>query len=846
MSVCEIRHIQRCRPDDPGAITVGRVHFRAAALEGVNGEGGWISAEVNRVLSDDGSLLIRFANGTGGDGVPHRERFAILTQDAYKIGDEWIEVRREAGKLMAVCSPASWEINGNEIVLTCTDVLALTTLTREETLHPWCAPPRDVVDYYGRLEVPHVMRSFLGWSYTGNGTTPDGWGYYDVGVDPAGVRIDAGGYLALDPPSVPAAIGEAWSAQVTGKFLANGNDIWFSAFGNLLILTADGAAFLEIDSLNGVLHRRTDVGPNKAFSLRLYRRGEWIFAQVNGETIEIRRSNTMDEQVGVLSLGGGAVISQLTSSTMERFLGGANEPGDRHLPGVPTAGGLAGRYFLESDAKACCAPVYDYSLFARMHLHPLQDEYPGGNRTDPTINFAAADPPTWQPPGPAGGTWWSARWTGAIKLDLATSDRNLQTVLGAGDNARIWVGKRGPNEAPFFSPNAGTATSGGLRAHLGSVSGWYPIIIEYRHSHSTAGMILRDGAAGSYAVVPAERLSPYGVFEDKVQHESHRSMIDRITQEFGYQWTIQPRSLESGSFPGRLVPRVRQGSDRNVRLRDADATTSGLRSSGNAADSAVRLLIDAAGLAAPGGGSTTAEAWDINAAVDALYVATAWEGAPEITDPGLALQRAESLLALHAGPTQTVSANPSGDRTLTDTWPLTGALSRIEWEPGDAPMLDFPNIAVVDRTPRQLTAVTWPCRPNGVGVPEATWLNKPKGKRTIARRALQAASAAQRNYQGQRAVLSGAMGGSNTSLAPDAYTRLFADPARIVMLGVAADGVFSGTLEVNGTNTGLVISAPTLQPVDVTPWIRVAGQQYARFLSATGTYTIQLVATVTL
>jgi len=853
MSACEIRHIQRCRPDDPGAVAVGRVHFRAAPLEGVNGDGGWISAEVSRALSDDGSLRIRFPNGNGGDGSPHRRRFAILTQDAYRIGDEWLEVRREAGKLMSVCSPASWEINGNEIVLTCTDVLALTTLTRDETLHPWCAPPRDVLDYYGRLEMPWALKDFAGWSVTGAGV--DGaWSYTNVAPSPsAHVRLNADASILYDVGVFPAAATESWTASFVGSI--DGSTLFLLyVFGSWVLVYPDqhavkvsvGNGDLLVDGVSVV---RPDITVSARFSCRVYRRGEWMFFQWNGETVATMRAGylpTQPTEVAVLGAAGGAVdLEQISVTTTERQLVRADQPGDLQLPGAPPRGGLAGRYFLETDAKARCSATFDYTQFARLFMNPLQEPY--AYRVDRTIDFAAADPPTWQPPGPTSGTWWSARWTGAIYLDLAASDRKLQTIVGNGDNVRIWVGRRAPGEVPFFAPNNGTTTSTGLRAHLGSVAGWYPIIIEYRHAHSPAGLILKDGAVGfgSYSVVPAERLSPYGVFQDKVQHESHRSMIDRITQEFGYQWTIEPQSLESGSFPGRLVPRVRQGTDRNVRLGDADGATSGLRASGNAADASVRLLIDAAGLAAPGGeGSTTAEAWDFPGAADAFYVATAWEGAPEITDTALALQRAESLLALHAGPTQTVSANPSGDRVLTDTWPITGELSRIEWEPGDAPFLDFPNIAVVDRSPRQLTAVTWPCRPSGIGAPEATWVNKPKGQRTIARRALQGVSAARRNYQGQFGLMTGAIGGSSTTLAPDAYSRLFTNPTRIVTLAVSVDGAFSGTVEVNGVNTGLKLTASTLEPLDVTAWKSSGGQQHARLVSATGAHTLQLVARV--
>ena len=51
------------------------------------------------------------------------------------------------------------------------------------------------------------------------------------------------------------------------------------------------------------------------------------------------------------------------------------------------------------------------------------------------------------------------RWTGAILLDLATSDRQLQLVAGNGDTVRIWVGRRAPGEQYFLGRASGNGTT---------------------------------------------------------------------------------------------------------------------------------------------------------------------------------------------------------------------------------------------------------------------------------------------------------------------------------------------------------------------------------------------------
>src|SRR5205085_4078053 len=134
-----------------------------------------------------------------------------------------------------------------------------------------------------------------------------------------------------------------------------------------------------------------------------------------------------------------------------------------------------------------------------------------------------------------------------------------------------------------------------------------------------------------------------------------------------------PRTLESGEFPSQVIPRVRQGVDTDLILANDAATD--LAAEGDAADAVDRLLIDAAGIADPkGAAQLTADAVnDVAVAAGHLFLSTAAESLPEVSEANLLGQRADSLLALRSGPNEQVAARPQTlDHALTDTFPLTG------------------------------------------------------------------------------------------------------------------------------------------------------------------------------
>lgn len=829
-SECRVRHIVQCADTDPGAVPVLGVHFCADDERGVGGRAGWQAATVEDRLTEEGKVIVRFPNTAGGDGRLHRDRFAIVTRgDDYRIGDEWLEVWREGHRLMAVATPTTYDLDGTTLTLECFDGLALTVLAREEAANPWCAAPRDVLEHYGSLEVAHTATDFRAWPHTGDGAA-DGWTY--TGAVPVAGAAGITGTLERDA----AGLTEHWTAAVLFRVIAPRTSGAADA-----TITTPGGHVITLDTAAGKITADGEagsraVGPSAAVILRVYRRGRYVWVQLNGETLaELPAADAGDTFTIAAGAGATLAVQQATLSTVRPWIAAADEPGDLHVPGAPTPGGLWGAYYREEGLRAKLTAA----AFRQRAPAPFSEPYQ--ERLDAGLNFAAASPAAWRPAGSADGAW-AARWTGAVYLDLESADRELRLINGAGDQTRLWVGRT--TGAPYVTATAGTVTGPPLRAHLGQqASGWYPVVIEHGNADGAGGIILSDAlVGGAHAAIPADRLSPYGVFIGTIQRESHREVIRQVTDAFAYQWRVEPRSLESGAFPGRLVPRLRVGQDRDVTITE-DAP--GVQVRGSAADSVDRLLIDAAGLARPDGAEQLAvEAWDTSRA-GGLFLATGYEQASEVTEERLMEQRALSLLALRSGINQQIEVQPSGERRLVDTWPLTGELSRMEWLAGDGVRLALAHVGVVDLEPRQLLGITWPCLPDGVGVPQATWRQRPVGARALLLRALRAAQAPQRTYQGQIVEHVGTLGGSAGEGAADTYSRLAVAPERIVRLVARIpklDG--AGVLEVNGT---AALTLPGPGEYDVTGFMAygtsatTAARQYARVTGATA-YTVQLAA----
>jgi hypothetical protein len=125
-SSCWLRHIVPADELDAGAVPAMGWWWRADDEQAVNGRHGWIAGTVERRMREEGKVTVRLPNTTGSDGREHRERFhALRDRETYRPGEEWLEVWREAGKLMAVVTPVTYEVSLTEIQLECYDALAL-------------------------------------------------------------------------------------------------------------------------------------------------------------------------------------------------------------------------------------------------------------------------------------------------------------------------------------------------------------------------------------------------------------------------------------------------------------------------------------------------------------------------------------------------------------------------------------------------------------------------------------------------------------------------------------------------------------------------------------------------
>jgi hypothetical protein len=821
------------------------IFFRANDPSGINGQGGWVTGTIKQALNDDGELQITFPNSVGSDGIQHIRRFGCITNNTARLGEEWLEVTREDGnKLIAVTAIAGDETDLSTITLTCANPLALLTLSREEMWMPWCAAPRDIIAYYTQLEHSRINVDFIPISTpsTTSGTF-NGFDYTGAVANPAGdgIRLLAPASLKR---TIPVVNSRCMTVQYAGRW-ENGIAM-FSVYGVSIIVetVTSGAGNIAVLSGTETVESTSDqILAGQTFVLRIVQRGHIAIIQLNGETTAVVNTPTYTATVSAVNIGplnpgtDSIVISQISVIEPFPYLHSDSEPGDRHLPGSPVPGGLAARYFDGGSAHAQDRDEYP---------GPLSQEY--ANRIDQTINWPASATPAWMPAGPA-SNWWSARWTGAIYLDLEASDRELEITRGPSSCVRVWCGRTGPYEQPLvdigppFSPT--TAYTGSLRDKLGTVAGWYPIIIEYANADNSytgnSGITLKDRASigtGTTTVVPASRLSPYGIFEDEINGDSFRDVLARVSEEWGYQWVIEPRSLESGSFPGRLIPRTREGRDVNLTVTELDITAP--RASRTLTDAADRLLIDVSGMARPDAGNMRAEVINTATTEEHMFLSTVAESAPQITDSRLAMQRATSLLALHSGPLEQLGVTVPGRRQLVDTFPLTGQLARMEWQPGDAPMFQLPQLGVADTSPRQITSVTWPIRPDGVGPAALSTRSRPRGMRNIPHRALQIASAQTRAPSGQLTETPGSLAGSGGTLTSTLTTLGVVVQLHVVVLALPT----GQTLRVS-VNDNQPITLANRGAFDVTGQKTASSVQIAKFTPLTvGNWSAQLIARV--
>lgn len=880
-----LRHIRPALAGDTGAQAILGYYLRPDDVRGVNGPGGWVSGSIEARMLEEGKLELVFPNGVGGDDVEHLKRFAILTVPGYQPGDEWLEVWEGdrpglAPAPLFVGTPTDVpRVSELAIELAGGDPLELLKTVRETAAGFWVHAPRDVFDHYtGAWEVLQAEPFDTGgYIFDSVPATHAATGIVYQRADDvvAGeLRLTAattGDVAYIELPDllrpgggagVAGAPPPAWRIDVVFTrtiLLANLLRLSIGTapdprievdFGDLTIAarTIDVATFGT--SERGVPNRAEAPG---AYSVAIEARDRWVFVYVNGDllvTLPRPYSAGVEAkprlELATLSPAAGAdvnVRSYLARHHRDFGLRGLAglERGDLRLPGAPQAGGLIGAYFNDADLRA----LPDAEALART-LAPGRE--PVARRLDATI-----DSPTIPLNVPA--EHYAVRWTGAIYLDLAASSRYLR-IRDLDDAACLWVAKTRPGEHLLRDWATGaartTAASADLRAHLGvQTSGWYPIRLEYVNRTAGDSIVLEEAtsAGGPWTTVPSSRLSPQGIFEQHVRHGSHYEQLDALGKTVGLQWRVDPQSFESGKFPASIVPRVRVGRDTDKRITVEDLAGGTPERSLGARDVVAALLLEAAGLARDDGAQLTLEQLDFAELGRHLLLHTDAVSLADITIPAVLELRGRTLQALRTRAVEDVAFRPRGSTELVDTFPLTGVLSLLRWQPGDGARLDFPRIAVADALARQMTAVRHGIVPQALGPPEVSWRPRPRSARAQLRELARAFGRARRTDQGQLGPVNGNNAASPaTADFPASASRANYRGDRLVEAFVivqAKSDASSWPLRLNGVPAGIAVQAPGAY--EVTAWASKEGanERIVADFGAGGTGTIEFALELT-
>lgn len=880
----QLRLIQRAVA---GTAVLGAT-FAAQAPLGTNGVKGYQKGTYEAPLSEQGAMTVELPNDVGADGKLHRLRFDCLTDATYNQGDEWIEVWHGIagrGRLLFVGTPTDWKISRTTVTLTLADGTGPLELQRETAAGFWWHAPRDVFEHYTKAWRTIVADDFIGgldaarWTpdtAAGGTITNQASAARITPAAGAGASTGISRFGAFWAPGVNLVTSPAWRAECRfSQALVGGVGVAFSITaggggdGATIQTSATGTVEVITNTLTPAVFVESAIALTAAdVTLAIERHDRWLFFYVQGslafaaEAPAWASGTAAYPEFAVVDYAGGATgyvdLDYIIARDVQPYLMRGTDKGDYRLPSAPPPGGLRGAYYDEADLRVVGDTTANFYLRV---LAPTRKPY--ARRQDATINFTSANPPAWQPVG-SGGEYFTARWTGAIYLDLATADVTLR-LTSLNNGARLYVGKTmfgqhllqqwaNPTAAPY------TLTSGSLRTHTGaSLSGWYPIRLEYVQGLTSGGIIMQQSiGGGAYAVVPATSLSPYGIVESEVRYDSFSEQLKAVVGAFGYQYRCEPRSLESGLFPGEVVPRVRVGRDTDKVLSPSESTDVEL--SGSAQDTVQTLLADAAGLADQANAAQlTSEAvnfpaiWPPAVADRHMMTASAYESLADITDPGLLATRLASMLGLRLSPWEEIGARPRGGRELRDTFPLTGSLALFAWEPGDGVRIVDDQLGFADTACRQIIAPSWPFGPDGLGAPSVRFRQRPRSQQDALRDLVRAVLLPQRNYQGQLVIVNGTQASSPVTALIDNFTIVslplnIADLVRCELVVQVKTDASAGTINVNSVSTGITLN--TTGRYDLTAFAArssaTSPRMYANVAGHTGTaeYTLELLVRV--
>lgn len=899
------------RSSDNAQTILGKTY--APSMAGINGPRGFQDGQYERRLNQEGTFTLTFPNAAGEDGILHRSRFLILqngrrtvggsfysyTGGSYRPGDEWIEVYRVTqggvvGDLLFIGTPTQATVSQSQIQLTGTDAFWLLRKTRETSTGFIHLSPRDAIDYYTSAWQPVLIEDF------NKGQTFSNSGYTDVTT--ADGRLDsrkATSQNSTNPPSGTVRVGPVDATNTLARVRSTATipfglsaatpDTWatwrteatfvLSTFANLiqvglwdyslnqgvysqigppLVAGLGGSVTITSQGYTARNVIGTTVGATLgSHSLAIEGRGRWCYFFLDNQMIGVQPMPNIN---GAGRAFFAYTYSSDTTSTIDLdvlalrrtrpFLLRGSNTGDYAIGGAPTPGGLVGSYFDDHDMT-----ISPFTATDRPNIALNGTRTPAVKRLDPNMSMTGT---TWTPPTML-NSYFSVRWTGSVYLDLAASDYFMRwnsTSGSAGDRTQLHVGKTRLGEG--FASDVST---GSLRTALESgyggagqppyYSGWFPVVLEYVVStQSPNGGTLQISTNNStWSTVTSNILSPLGVYEDNVRFESHYDQVGKIAESFALQFTCVPKQLESGLFPGELVPKVRVGRDTEKTLDILEATS--IQVDLDAQQVCDSLTADAQGIADPGSVTQViAEAFNFLEVENHLLLHQEYESMSEVSILALLQQRLASELLLRGSAWEQVSAMPAGFREFLDQFPLTGSLAEFAWEPGDAIRIWLGEIGVEDRSPRQILGVQRPFKPDGLGRPTVSFRQRPRDLGDMIRGILQTQLRDSRNYQGQLVMLSGNV--AATSGLGDTYSRV-SIPVNVstisratLVIQTKSDGS-SWNVEINGTNR---LTLSLMGRYDVTAYALpfAAGSQVmqVRLTGGTGVaqYSLELLVSV--
>lgn len=711
-------------------------------------------------LGDSGEFTLTFPNAPGTKGL-WRERFSVHQSL------EFIEIYCDR-VLEFVGSIQRVEVDRGSVTVSGPDAWALLRRVYEQD-RSWTAAPHDVAVAYARVPVPTLADDFdvlSGWSvYQGGGsgtTAAASSGCVRVTTSALGLLrgIERSYTPASDTWRIVVNFARQSSVGLAGIKLTDGtnDDIAAILFGGtppIIRLTASSSGSGD-EVYVAMPNAPAAVMP---LTLVLERQGRWLRGFANGRAIGpiavVSASPTKLRIVADATTTGGTTdVDSVLVTEHQSFLARGSDQGDYVLPGDQPYGGLRGRYWNNKDMEGLPA----VARYSRM-MAPNRD--PAAEQLDATIDMSAITLPV-----PA--DYFSVRWFGAVYLRLDLGNYVFETT-SVDDGVRLWVGKTawGDQIIDSWAAASGTKTATLTASSLGGKAGWYPIVLEFFEDAGSQAITLKFTPPGSTytdpggtsitastkRTIPSTSLSPLGCYDNRVQGTTYFDLVQSASAQFGYELWCEPRQLESGSFPGLLVPRLRVGRDTDVKLDVEEkegvepALSPGTTLDGS--DQAVALIGSGAGLADGKGSQVAAEVYDFGGIATSLFLLQGSVDAADIAFPDLLGARLSAELALRATPWEEVRATPRAQERLADTWPLSQTLAAMRWRPGDGLRLDVPDIGVVDDDPRRMVQVTRSFAAEGQTGAQVAFRQRPRSAARSVRGLLRAAISPQRSYQGQ-------------------------------------------------------------------------------------------------